>query len=175
MDSKSIFNSKIIIVVSEFNKVIIESLLNGAIDAYCKNGGNKDNLIIYRVPGAFEIPVCVKKLIESNNIDVMIALGVIIKGETSHAELVGSSVTQSLQEIATNFNTPIIHEVLLTENREQAIERCKGDKNRGTEAAKAAAWAGDDDEYGGGGGSSDDDMDDDDEPHRVVSRSAERK
>ena len=69
----------------------------------------------------------------------MIALGVIIKGETSHAELVGSSVTQSLQEIATNFNIPIIHEVLLTENREQAIERCKGDKNRGTEAAKAAA------------------------------------
>ena len=69
----------------------------------------------------------------------MIALGVIIKGETAHAELVGSSVTQSLQEIATNFNTPIIHEVLLTENREQAIERCDGDKNRGKEAAKAAA------------------------------------
>ena len=93
---------------------------------------------VYRVPGAFEIPVCAKKLIQTNTIDVIIALGVIIKGETSHADLVGNSVTQSLQEIAINFNTPIIHEVLLTENRAQAEERCSGQKNRGTEAAKAA-------------------------------------
>ena len=62
----------------------------------------------------------------------------IIKGETAHAELVAQSVTQSLQEIATERKTPIIHEVLLTTNREQAVERCQGNKNRGIEAAKAA-------------------------------------
>jgi len=126
------------IVASLYNEDLVNSLLDSTVNGLrTLIPGIKVN--IYRVPGAFEIPVCVKKLIESNNVDVMIALGVIIKGETAHAELVGSSVTQSLQEIATNFNTPIIHEVLLTENREQAIERCGGDKNRGKEAAKAAA------------------------------------
>ena len=126
------------IVASLYNEDLVNSLLDSTVNGL-RTLIPGITVNIYRVPGAFEIPVCVKKLIESNNVDVMIALGVIIKGETSHADLVGNSVTQSLQEIATNFNTPIIHEVLLTENREQAIERCKGDKNRGTEAAKAAA------------------------------------
>lgn len=126
------------IVASLYNEDLVNSLLDSTVHGL-RTLIPGITVNIYRVPGAFEIPVCVKKLIESNNVDVMIALGVIIKGETAHAELVGSSVTQSLQEIATNFNTPIIHEVLLTENREQAIERCAGDKNRGKEAAKAAA------------------------------------
>ena len=126
------------IVASLYNEDLVNSLLDSTVNGL-RTLIPGITVNIYRVPGAFEIPVCVKKLIESNNVDVMIALGVIIKGETAHAELVGSSVTQSLQEIATNFNTPIIHEVLLTENREQAIERCGGDKNRGKEAAKAAA------------------------------------
>lgn len=126
------------IVASLYNEELVNSLLDSTVNGL-RTLIPGITVNIYRVPGAFEIPVCVKKLIESNNVDVMIALGVIIKGETSHAELVGSSVTQSLQEIATNFNTPIIHEVLLTENRDQAIERCGGDKNRGKEAAKAAA------------------------------------
>lgn len=126
------------IVASLYNEELVNSLLDSTVNGL-RTLIPGITVNIYRVPGAFEIPVCVKKLIESNNVDVMIALGVIIKGETSHAELVGRSVTQSLQEIATNFNTPIIHEVLLTENREQAIERCGGDKNRGKEAAKAAA------------------------------------
>ncbi len=126
------------IVASLYNEDLVNSLLDSTVNGL-RTLIPGITVNIYRVPGAFEIPVCVKKLIESNNVDVMIALGVIIKGETAHAELVGSSVTQSLQEIATNFNTPIIHEVLLTENRDQAIERCGGDKNRGKEAAKAAA------------------------------------
>ena len=126
------------IVASLYNEDLVNSLLDSTVNGL-RTLIPGITVNIYRVPGAFEIPVCVKKLIESNNVDVIIALGVIIKGETSHAELVGSSVTQSLQEIATNFNTPIIHEVLLTENRDQAIERCGGDKNRGKEAAKAAA------------------------------------
>ena len=126
------------IVASLYNEDLVNSLLDSTVNGL-RTLIPGITVNIYRVPGAFEIPVCVKKLIESNNVDVIIALGVIIKGETAHAELVGSSVTQSLQEIATNFNTPIIHEVLLTENRKQAIERCDGDKNRGKEAAKAAA------------------------------------
>ena len=70
--------------------------------------------------------------------DAVIALGVIIKGATSHADLVASSTTRSLQDLSLDYQTPLIHEVLLTENREQAQQRCQGDKNRGIEAARAA-------------------------------------
>mgnify|MGYP001230235114 FL=1 len=125
------------IIASLYNEDLVNSLLNSTVDELRRIiPGVAIN--VYRVPGAFEIPVCAKKLIDYNEIDTLIALGVIIKGETAHAELVAGSVTQSLQEIATKSGTPIIHEVLLTETREQAMERCQGIKNRGTEAAKAA-------------------------------------
>jgi len=125
------------IIASLYNEDLVNSLLNSTVDELRRIiPGIAIN--VYRVPGAFEIPVCAKKLINYNEIDTLIALGVIIKGETAHAELVAGSVTQSLQEIATNSGTPIIHEVLLTETHEQAMERCKGNKNRGSEAAKAA-------------------------------------
>ena len=134
----SAFKKSLIIVISEFNEPIIENLLQGAQDSFVHYGGKNSDLIVYRVPGAFEIPVCAKHLIENNPNDALIALGVIIKGETDHADLVGTTVTTSLQNLALANNVPIIHEVLLTENREQAIERCQGDKNRGKEAARSA-------------------------------------
>lgn len=93
---------------------------------------------IYRVPGAFEIPVLTKYLLENTETDAIIALGVVIRGATSHADLVGTSVTNALQDLAVAYQTPLIHEVLLVENRKQAEERCSGEKNRGTEAARAA-------------------------------------
>jgi 6,7-dimethyl-8-ribityllumazine synthase len=93
---------------------------------------------VYRVPGAFEIPVCAKYILEQSPIDCVIALGVIIRGETAHADLVGSSVTNALQNIAVDKKTPVIHEVLLVDNKQQAAARCAGEKNRGIEAARAA-------------------------------------
>ena len=125
------------IIASLYNEDLVNSLLNSTVDELRRIIPGV-SINVYRVPGAFEIPVCAKKLIDYNEIDTLIALGVIIKGETAHAELVAGSLTQSLQEIATNSGIPIIHEVLLTETREQAMERCQGNKNRGTEAAKAA-------------------------------------
>ena len=125
------------IVASLYNDELVNSLLNSTIEEL-RRIMPSITVPVYRVPGAFEIPVCVKHLIENNTNDALIALGVIIKGETDHADLVGSSVTTSLQNLALAHNIPIIHEVLLTENREQAVERCQGAKNRGLEAAKAA-------------------------------------
>lgn len=125
------------IVASLYNDELVNSLLNSTIEEL-RRIMPSITVPVYRVPGAFEIPVCVKHLIENNTNDALIALGVIIKGETDHADLVGSSVTTSLQNLALANNIPIIHEVLLTENREQAVERCQGAKNRGLEAAKAA-------------------------------------
>jgi 6,7-dimethyl-8-ribityllumazine synthase len=125
------------IVASLYNDELVNSLLNSTIEEL-RRIMPSITIPVYRVPGAFEIPVCAKHLIENNTNDALIALGVIIKGETDHADLVGSSVTTSLQNLALANNIPIIHEVLLTENREQAVERCQGAKNRGLEAAKAA-------------------------------------
>ncbi|MEC8905750.1 MAG: 6,7-dimethyl-8-ribityllumazine synthase [Verrucomicrobiota bacterium] len=125
------------IVASLYNDELVNSLLNSTIEEL-RRIMPSITVPVYRVPGAFEIPVCAKHLIENNTNDALIALGVIIKGETDHADLIGSSVTTSLQNLALANNIPIIHEVLLTENREQAVERCQGAKNRGLEAAKSA-------------------------------------
>jgi 6,7-dimethyl-8-ribityllumazine synthase len=95
---------------------------------------------LLRVPGAYEIPVCAQYLAKNSSTDVIIALGVIIRGDTAHADLVAGSVCDSLQRVATENVIPIINEVLLLNNVEQAKERCMGTKiNRGVEAARAAA------------------------------------
>ncbi|NIP92625.1 MAG: 6,7-dimethyl-8-ribityllumazine synthase, partial [Akkermansiaceae bacterium] len=82
----------------------------------------------------------VKALLELEEPVCVIALGVLIRGETAHADLVAGSVTDALQQLALEYKTPVIHEVLLVANEEQARERCLGDNmNRGVEAARAAA------------------------------------
>ncbi len=97
------------------------------------------NITIHRVPGAFEIPVVVQEVALRGGVEVVIALGVIIQGATAHADLVGSSVTHSLAQIALTTRTPVIHEVLLVEDDAQAEKRTTGEGlNRGTEAARAA-------------------------------------
>ena len=93
------------IIASLYNEDLVNSLLNSTVDELRRIIPGI-NINVYRVPGAFEIPVCAKKLIDYNDVDTLIALGVIIKGETAHAELVAQSVTQSLQEIATESKTP---------------------------------------------------------------------
>jgi 6,7-dimethyl-8-ribityllumazine synthase len=93
----------------------------------------------YRVPGAFEIPVCAEFVLRNTEPDAVIALGVILRGETEHGDLVGASVTDALQRMAVAHCTPIVHEVLLLDNEEQAKVRCFGDRlNRGTEAGRVA-------------------------------------
>jgi 6,7-dimethyl-8-ribityllumazine synthase len=125
------------IVASLYNEELVNSLIDSTNNELTRIMPNI-SVSVYRVPGAFEIPVCVKFLLERSKPDAVIALGVIIKGATSHADLVASSTTRSLQDLSLDYQTPLIHEVLLTENREQAQQRCQGDKNRGIEAARAA-------------------------------------
>lgn len=125
------------IVASLYNEELVNSLIDSANNELTRIMPNI-SVSIYRVPGAFEIPVCVKFLLERRDTDAIIALGVIIRGETPHADLIGSSTTRSLQDLALAYQTPVIHEVLLTNNLEQARQRCEGDKSRGAEAARAA-------------------------------------
>ena len=97
------------------------------------------NVHVYEVPGAFEVPLVVQEVAARGGIDGVIALGVIIQGETAHAEMVARSVTESLQRISLNNRIPVIHEVLLLQNEDQARVRCLEDEmNRGTEAARVA-------------------------------------
>jgi 6,7-dimethyl-8-ribityllumazine synthase len=128
----------IAIVASLYNETYVEGLLNAAKDELQELAPNI-TITSYRVPGAFEIPVCTELILRSSQPDAVIALGVIIRGATEHADLVAASVTDALQRAATKYCVPVVHEVLLLDDKEQAEERCLGATiNRGTEAARVA-------------------------------------
>ncbi|HEY8900904.1 MAG TPA: 6,7-dimethyl-8-ribityllumazine synthase [Chthoniobacterales bacterium] len=96
----------------------------------------------FDAPGSFEVPLIVKLLAERRQYHAILALGIILKGETAHADLIAASITNSLQQIALSHNVPVIHEVLLVNNEAQAHARClEPELNRGREAARAAASA----------------------------------
>jgi 6,7-dimethyl-8-ribityllumazine synthase len=97
------------------------------------------SISVVRVPGAFEVPVAVQAVLKYDQPDAVIALGCIIRGATQHADLIAASVTDALQKLAITHGVPVIHEVLLVENEQQAEERCLGSEiNRGTEAGRVA-------------------------------------
>lgn len=111
--------------------------------AELKESGSHIQIKVVRVPGAFEVPVTVKRAIVKPELhdkpDIVIALGVILRGSTAHADLIGEAVTTQLLSIACDTLTPVIHEVLLLEDEKQAFARCIASAlNRGREAARAA-------------------------------------
>lgn len=131
--------NKLAIVASKYNERYTDALVENVIEELGEYLPQA-RVDLIRVPGAFEIPVAAKALLELEQPTCVIALGVIIRGETAHADLVARSVTDALQRLALDYNTPVIHEVLLLADEEQAEARCLGDElNRGVEAARAAA------------------------------------
>ncbi len=130
---------RICIVASKYNEQFTDALVENAIEELGElvPQGRVD---LVRVPGAFEIPVMIASILERDPPACVIALGLIIRGSTEHADLVGSSVTDALQQLAIKSLRPIIHEVLLVDDEKQAYARCIGAQlNRGKEAARAAA------------------------------------
>jgi 6,7-dimethyl-8-ribityllumazine synthase len=129
---------RIAIVAAKFNEEYTDALVENTVDEIDSIADNA-RIDLVRVPGAFEIPVVCKAVIEEEHPDCIIALGCIIRGGTGHADLVARSVTEALQGLALSMTTPIIHEVLLVEDEKQAYARCIGKKlNRGREAARSA-------------------------------------
>ncbi len=126
------------IVASQYNPEYVNGLVEATkreLEALSPN----TSIAMYEVPGAFEIPVVLQEVANRGGVDAIIALGVIIEGETAHADLIGRAVTHSLQEIALRFRIPVIHEVLLVKNEAQAKARTLDEqRNRGIEAARAA-------------------------------------
>lgn len=126
------------IVASLFNEQYVQGLVDHATREL--QALSPDSTIsLHRVPGAFEIPIVVREIALQKNVEAILALGVILQGKTSHAENLGRSVTDALQQIAIEHGIPVINAVLSLETEEQARERCLGSEiNRGTEAARAA-------------------------------------
>ncbi|MED1674254.1 6,7-dimethyl-8-ribityllumazine synthase [Pallidibacillus thermolactis] len=130
---------KLAIVVSRFNEFINGRLLTGAEDALKRHGVEDENIEIYWVPGAFEIPLTAQKLAESKKFDAVITLGTVIRGATPHFDYVSNEVAKGVASASMKTGVPIIFGVLTTDTIEQAIERA-GTKagNKGYDAAVTA-------------------------------------
>ena len=124
------------IIVSRFNSFITERLLEGALDALKRHGAEEDKIDIYKVPGAFEIPLMAKHLAKKADLDGIICLGAVIKGATPHFEYVASEVAKGVALVSLDSEKPVAFGVITSDNIEQAIERA-GTKsgNKGFDAA----------------------------------------
>lgn len=127
------------IIVSRFNSFITDRLLEGALDALKRHGADDEHIDIYRVPGAFEIPLMAKRLVKKKGLDAVICLGAVIKGATPHFHYVASEVTKGIAMVSLESEKPVAFGVITSETIEQAIERA-GTKsgNKGFDAALTA-------------------------------------
>jgi 6,7-dimethyl-8-ribityllumazine synthase len=126
------------IVASQFNARYVQGLVDHA-EEELRSLALSPAISIHRVPGSFEIPVVVRELARKRKNNAIIACGVIMRGETSHAKNLSRSVTDALQRIAVDYGVPVINVVLSFDNEDQARERCLENRiNRGSEAARTA-------------------------------------
>ena len=136
--ASAVAGTRVAIVASRYNARYVNSMLRAAKAELAKA---KVAAEVVRVPGAFEIPAVASALARrlTNPIDAILCLGVILRGETTHAENIGQAVTGALAQLQVEHSLPVIHEVLLLENVQQARERCLDARNnRGIEAAQTA-------------------------------------
>ncbi len=132
-------DTRVAIVVADFNGIISESLTMGAVDAFFFHGGSAENLTVIHVPGAFEIPGMVRQVLERQVWDAIITLGAVIRGGTPHFDFIAGEVAQGVAELSRKSDIPVIFGILTTNNYEQALERA-GTKssNKGWEVMESA-------------------------------------
>lgn len=130
---------KYALVVSRFNHFITEKLLDGARDALSRSGALENETDVFKVPGAFEIPLTVKRIAQKKKYDAIICLGSIIRGETPHFEYIASEVSKGIAMLNLEYAIPISFGIITADNTDQAIERA-GNKmgNKGFQAAQSA-------------------------------------
>ena len=127
------------VVVSRFNNLVTDRLLEGALDGLKSHGGEEKNIDIVRVPGAFEIPLLAEKMAASGRYDALVCLGAVIRGDTPHFEYISDAVTRGIGAVILKHRIPIAFGVLTTNNVEQAMERAGAKtENKGFEAALTA-------------------------------------
>jgi 6,7-dimethyl-8-ribityllumazine synthase len=130
---------KVAIAAARFNEFIVSSLLKGATAAWLDRGGAAEDLLVARVPGAFELPVVARKLAVSGRWDAVVALGCVIRGDTPHFDYVAGECARGLLEAGLDTGVPVVFGVLTVETVEQALERAATHAgNKGGEAMEAA-------------------------------------
>jgi 6,7-dimethyl-8-ribityllumazine synthase len=130
---------RVAIVASRFNETIVRRLLEGALDSLRRHGVGDDDVSVTWVPGAFEIPAVAKRLAASGDVDAVVCLGAVIRGETPHFDFVAGGAARGIADASLEAGVPVCFGVLTAETTEQAAERAGGKMgNRGFEAALAA-------------------------------------
>lgn len=125
------------VIASRFNDEIVSGLLDGALTCLQRHGANDDDVSVYRVPGAFEIPTLAANLVGTH--DALITLGCLLRGDTPHFDFISAQVTNELSRVSTEARFPIAFGVITCNTLEQAVERSSpGTSNKGWEAALAA-------------------------------------
>ena len=127
------------IVAARFNEIIVNKLSGGAIDGLVRHGVEEDNITVVWVPGAFEIPLTAQKMAKSGNYDAVICVGAVIRGDTSHYDLVCNESAKGIAQVELSTGIPVLFGIITTENIEQAIAR-SGSKagNKGYDCALSA-------------------------------------
>ena len=127
------------LVVGRFNSFVVESLVDAAVDTLQRHGIDNDSITIYRVPGAYEIPLAAQRVARTGNHDAVLALGAVIRGGTPHFDYVAGEAASGVTNVSLNTDLPVIFGVLTLDTIEQAIER-SGTKagNKGADAAMTA-------------------------------------
>ena len=135
----SAINMKFGIAIAEWNEVITDALLKGAIDTLLVHEAKEENIICKYVPGTFELPIAGQYFAEYANVDAIILIGCVIQGETRHFDFICQGVTQGSVDLALKYNMPVVFGVLTTDNQQQALDRAGGvHGNKGDEAAITA-------------------------------------
>lgn len=136
-ESTEIKDATIGIIVSRWNSMITETMLEGAISTLEANGVAQESITVVRCPGSYEIPLTAKWLLQTEHYDGIIALGVVIRGGTPHFEYVCDAVNRGVLDLNLRFSTPVAFGVLTTDDVQQALDRVGDKGNKGSEAALA--------------------------------------
>lgn len=136
LDAKGL---RVAIVVARFNSLIGEQLIIGAVDCLTRHGCDASDVVVMRVPGAFEVPFVAKKAAETGRYDAIVCLGAVIRGSTPHFEYVAAESAKGVAQVSLSTGVPVINGIITTNDIEQALERA-GTKagNKGWDAAMAA-------------------------------------
>jgi len=129
---------RIAIAAARFNERLVDALLERVQAALARSGVRAARVTVVRVPGSNELPLAARLLVDSVKPDAVVALGVIIRGGTTHYELISSAATNGLQDVALATRVPVINGIVVAENTAQARARCEGRLDRGAEFASAA-------------------------------------
>ncbi len=127
------------LIVSRFNSLFTDKLLEGALDCLRRHGGEEDNVTVARVPGAFEIPYVAARMAKSGDYDTVICLGAIVRGDTPHFDYIATESSKGIAHVSLETGVPVVYGLVTADTLEQAIER-SGTKagNKGWDAALSA-------------------------------------